>query len=66
MNLGQWDVSLDPVKQTVLTEIHIMQGNIVNNCSGGGGSNLSTWMAAVIISIAQKAHVPLQRTEHIH
>ncbi len=27
MNLGQLDVSLDPVKQTVLTEIHIMQGN---------------------------------------
>ncbi len=35
--LGQWDVSLDPIKQTVLTEIHVMQSNIVHNCSGEGG-----------------------------
>ncbi len=29
-------VSLDPIQQTVLTEIHIMQRNIVYNCSGWG------------------------------
>ncbi len=53
--LGLWDVSLDPIKQTVLTEIHIMQSNIANNCSGGGGGNsYSTWMAAVVISITHK------------
>ncbi len=55
MNLGQWHVSLDPVQQTVLTEIHIMQSNIVHNCSGRGvGNNSSTWMPAVIIATAQK------------
>ncbi len=27
----------DPIKQTVLAEMHIMQRNIVNNCSGFGG-----------------------------
>ncbi len=29
-------ISLDPIKQTVLTEIHIMQSNTVCNGSGGG------------------------------
>ncbi len=52
MYLGQWDVSLDPIKQAVLTEKHILQSNIVNNCSGGGSS--STGMAAVVIAIAHK------------
>ncbi len=32
--LGQWNVSLDPIKQTILTEAHIMQSTIVQNCSG--------------------------------
>ncbi len=45
--LGQWDVSLDPIKQTVLTEVHIMQSTIVRNCSGRGCS--STGMAAAVI-----------------
>ncbi len=52
MNLGQWDVSQDLVKQT---EMHIMQSNTVHNCLGKGvGVNSSTLMAAVIIAIAQK------------
>ncbi len=33
--LGQWEVSLGPFKQAVLTEVHIMQSTIVNDCSGG-------------------------------
>ncbi len=33
MHLGHWDVSLDPIDQTVLTEVHIMQSAIVHNCS---------------------------------
>ncbi len=33
MYLGQWDVSLDPIDQTVLTDVHIMQRTIVHNCS---------------------------------
>ncbi len=47
MYLGQWGVSLDPFKQTDLTEIHIMQSNMVHNSS-------STGMAAVVIAIAHK------------
>ncbi len=35
MYLGQWDVFLDSIKQTDLTEAHIMQSTIVHNCSGG-------------------------------
>ncbi len=45
--LGQWDVSLDPIEQIVLTE---MQSNIVHNCSEENTS--STWIAAVVIAIA--------------
>ncbi len=37
MYLGQWDASLGPIKQAVLTEKHILQSNIVNSCSGEGG-----------------------------
>ncbi len=55
MYLGQWDVSLDPIKQTVLAEVHIMQSNIVHNCSGGGGGSCSLpGMAPVVIAIARK------------
>ncbi len=47
MYLGQWDVSLDHIKQILLTEAHIMQGTIVHDCSGGRGvSSSSTVMAA--------------------
>ncbi len=44
MYLGQWDVSLSPIQQTVLTEIHIMQNTIVHNCSREGGTSSSTVM----------------------
>ncbi len=47
MHLGQWDVSQDPIQQTVLIdliEIRIM--HISNNSSTG--------MAAVVIAIAHK------------
>ncbi len=44
MYLGQWGVSLDPIKQTVLTEI---QSNMVHNSS-------STEMAAAVTAIAHK------------
>ncbi len=53
MYLGQCDVFLDPIKQTTLTEVHIMQSTIAHNCSGGGSSS-STVMAAVVIAIAHK------------
>ncbi len=33
MYLGQWDVSLDPIKQAVLAEMYIMQSNVIHNCS---------------------------------
>ncbi len=47
MYLGEWDVSLDRIKQTVLTEAHIMQNTILHNFSGGVGlSGSSTVMAA--------------------
>ncbi len=42
MYSGQWDDSLGPIKQTFLTEIHIMQSTLVNNCSGDGGTSSST------------------------
>ncbi len=38
--LGKWDVSLDPIKQTVLTEAHIMQSTTFHNCSGEGGGEV--------------------------
>ncbi len=37
MYFGHWDLSVDPIKQTVLTEVYIMQSTIVHNCSGRGG-----------------------------
>ncbi len=54
MYLRQWDVSLDPIKQTVLTEAYIMQSTIVHICSGVGGSSSPTVLAAVVIAIAHK------------
>ncbi len=63
MYLGQWDVSLDPIKQTVLTEIHIMQSTLVYNRSGGRGTSSSTVMAAVVIAILR---VPCQRKKDTH
>ncbi len=54
MHLGQWDVSLDTIKQTVLTEAYIMQSTIVHYCSGVGGSSSFIVMAAVVIVIAHK------------
>ncbi len=47
MYLGQWDVSLDPTQQTVLT-VHIMQSTISGSCS-------STVMAAVVIAELNEA-----------
>ncbi len=47
--LGQWDVSLDPVKQTFLTELHIMQSTIDQ-----GGSSSSTGMVAVVMVITHE------------
>ncbi len=62
MYLGQWHVSLDPIKQNVFTEAHISKNSIGNNCSGGGTSS-STGMAAVVIAIAR---APYQRKKHTH
>ncbi len=54
MYLWQWDVSLDPIKQKVSAEMHIMQSNIVYNCSGQGGGNSSyVGMAAEVIPLDQ-------------
>ncbi len=37
MHFGHWDLSVDPIKQTVLTEVYIMESTIVHNSSGSGG-----------------------------
>ncbi len=56
MYLGQWDVSLDPIKQTILTEAHILQSTIVHNFFRGG-SSLSTVMATVVSNCTQTLSV---------
>ncbi len=55
MYLGQWDVSLHPIKQNVFTEVPINKKSIVTNCSWGGTSS-STGMAAVVIAIARVSY----------
>ncbi len=47
-------VSMDPIKQRVLTEVHIPHSTRAYNCSGWGGSSSSTVMAAIFIAIAYK------------
>ncbi len=55
MYLGQWDVSLDPIYQKVLTELHITR---ILTFVQGEGTSLSTGMAAVVKAIA---HVPCHK-----
>ncbi len=42
MYLGQWDVSLDPIKQTVVTEVYIMQSTITEDVLKSDGSSMPT------------------------
>ncbi len=65
MYVRQLDVSLDPIKQTVLTEAHIMQSLMVNNCSGGFSCS-STMMAAVVIETADKHTFRVKEKKHSH
>ncbi len=54
MYLGQWDISLDPIKHTIVTEAYIMQSTLVHYCSGVRGSSSFTVVAAVVKVIAHK------------
>ncbi len=55
MYLGQWDVSLDPIEQTVLTELYTQcraaKFTIVRR---RGGNNSSAGIAAVVVAIEHK------------
>ncbi len=66
MYLGQWDVSLGPIKETVLTKVHIMQSTIVHNCSEKGGTFSSTGMSAVVIAISHTHTFRVKEKKHNH
>ncbi len=55
MYLGQWDVSLHPIKRPVLTQSHTIQSTLVHNCAV---------MGAVVIEIRLKHMLRVIEKKH--